>query len=155
MPRSRWRRVFRKISHKVGPYRFVINGVRVVNPINLWPYNWVTGVITPRIGVIGAITLLITGRGPTLQGFEFYDFPVNYITYPNKFGKRNIIFKSIGGDMLVPRVIHNLPIIRSDGIGATDGLKKANQLWHQEYHRDHQMKKFLGIKQCNCMVNLR
>ena len=29
-----------------------------------WPYNWVTGVITP---ISGVITILITGRGPTLQ----------------------------------------------------------------------------------------
>ena len=28
-----------------------------------WPYNWVTGVITP---ISGLITILITGRGPTL-----------------------------------------------------------------------------------------
>ena len=28
-----------------------------------WPYNWVTGVITP---ISGVITILITGRGPTL-----------------------------------------------------------------------------------------
>ena len=48
--------------------------------------------------------------------------------------------------MLVPRVIHNSPIIRSDGIGATDGRKKANQLRRQEYHRDHQMKKSLGAQ---------
>ena len=30
-----------------------------------WPYNWVTGVITP---ISGVITILITGRGPTLYG---------------------------------------------------------------------------------------
>ena len=29
-----------------------------------WPYNWVTGVITP---ISGLITILITGRGPTLK----------------------------------------------------------------------------------------
>ena len=28
-----------------------------------WPYKWVTGVITP---ISGVITILITGRGPTL-----------------------------------------------------------------------------------------
>ena len=28
-----------------------------------WPYNWVTGAITP---ISGLITILITGRGPTL-----------------------------------------------------------------------------------------
>ncbi len=34
-----------------------------------WPYNWVTGVITP---ISGVITILITGRGPTL-----YQFAIN------------------------------------------------------------------------------
>ena len=28
-----------------------------------WPYNWVTGVITP---ITGVITILITGSGPIL-----------------------------------------------------------------------------------------
>ena len=31
-----------------------------------WPYNWVTGVITP---ISGLITILITGRGPTLWDY--------------------------------------------------------------------------------------
>ena len=33
-----------------------------------WPYNWVTGVITP---ISGLITILITGRGPTLWLIDF------------------------------------------------------------------------------------
>ena len=31
-----------------------------------WPYHWVTGVISP---ISGVITILITGRGPTLYVF--------------------------------------------------------------------------------------
>ena len=42
-----------------------------------WPYNWVTGVITP---ISGVITLLITGRGAHLVGF-------GRIFYPPRFGK--------------------------------------------------------------------
>ena len=47
-PPTRWAPTSYKWSYK--PYK--------------WPYNWVTGVITP---ISGLITILITGRGPTLQ----------------------------------------------------------------------------------------
>ena len=48
LPSTRWAPTSYKWSYK--PYK--------------WPYKWVTGVITLLIGLI---TPLITGRGPTLQ----------------------------------------------------------------------------------------
>ncbi len=36
----------------------------------IWHYKWVTGVVTP---VSGVITLLITGRGPTLYHPDIID----------------------------------------------------------------------------------
>ena len=48
-----------------------------------WPYKWVTGVITPLIGVI---TPLITGRGPPCRNFgEFFCGMTGHGSHGEKF----------------------------------------------------------------------
>ena len=80
-----------------------------------WPYKWVTGVITP---ISEVITLLITGRGPTLYPlYEVYmGFIIRGIYHPKGFP-------------------HHFPYIYILYISIYSGLQKNPQIrtgWSQE-----------------------
>ena len=51
-----------------------------------WPYKWITGVITP---ISGVITLLITGRGPTLYlSYQIFVIPKGLVSLTIGWGTR-------------------------------------------------------------------
>ena len=85
-------------KRKIQKYKFLINNTKQpsffctrwappsykwsCNPYE-WPYKWVTGVITPLMGVI---TPLITGRGPPCRNFgEFFCGMTGHGSHGEKF----------------------------------------------------------------------
>ena len=77
-----------------------------------WPYKWVTGVITP---ISGVITILITGRGPTLYSCNSHSSLGGHVLLAPK-AATSFPTVSWPGIPLLPKVLASHSIHGTNGI---------------------------------------